>query len=328
MSFHPIDPVKRVGCGVLLAAAVVTVPVFRSAAAQEPAHPSAPTAHEPAGPPRDPALPREAARVELVLVPVSVHDRDGKPVLGLEREDFVLYEEGERREIATFDRDSTPVAMTFSLDCSGSMYSLFPFVKATAIAFLQRLPPQFRIALFAFGESARRKADFSEKRDHLYYEIGRLKADGGETALFEATSAAIAALHGSGGRRVAILFTDGDDTLVEKENEPAVGVKLVQRARTEGVMIVYVVYGEPRQTPLLESIARDTGGALIGAGSGRTIASAFQDVARELTSQYTLGIAPSRAAGEAAWRSLRVEVDRPGLSVSARPGYFAAPSRP
>src|SRR5262249_34664121 len=142
----------------------------------------------------------ERARVELVLVPVSIRDAAGLPVPGLTREDFTLYENGIRQEIATFDRDPTPVSIVFGVDTSGSMDQYLTFVKAAAIRFVERIPRVFAVSLVSFADESTTRCDFTDSRKHLFYELDRLKADGSGTAIVGATREAIATVARRPGR--------------------------------------------------------------------------------------------------------------------------------
>lgn len=265
----------------------------------------------------------ERAAVELVLVPVSVHGPDGLPVRGLTREDFVLSEDGVRQETASFDAEPTPVSLVFGLDCSGSMDKYLPFVKAAAIRFVERLPRVFSVSLMPFADTAERGSEFTDNRDHIFYEINRQKANGGGTGLLDATRSAVASLRRRPGRRAVVIFTDGGENIVPEEEMSDAAAAVLLDARSAGAMVFYVGYGWVGRTDLLDRIAAGTGGQSVPAGSERRITEAFDRIARTLGSQYTLGYIPHPGRpGE--WRPIRVEVRRPAVTVSARPGYLVA----
>lgn len=269
---------------------------------------------------RAPSL-QQRAGIELILVPVSVRDPSGLPVRGLSREDFLLFEDGVPRPIATFDSEATPVSLVFGLDCSGSMQRYFPFVKGAAVEFVRRLPPVFQISLLAFGKRPEPVGTFTFERSPLYYGIDRLRATGSGTALLDASRAAVNALRRRPGRRAVAIFTDGQDTVVPEEEQDAFASRVLSEARAAGVAFYYVGYGWIGRADLLERIAGGTGGEYLSAGGARRIAAAFDRIANTLDTQYTLGCEIGRAGQPGEWRSLRVEVRRPGVTVAARPGY-------
>jgi Ca-activated chloride channel homolog len=50
-------------------------------------------------------------------------------------------------------------------------------------------------------------------------------------------------------------------------------------------------------------------------------------VARDIRNQYTIEYTPSNEAMDGTYREIRVAVDRPGLSVRTRKGYWATPDQ-
>jgi Ca-activated chloride channel family protein len=264
---------------------------------------------------------QERAGVELVLVPVSIRDAAGAPIAGLTREDFTLYENGARQEIATFDREPTPVSIVFGVDTSGSMDQYLTFVKAAAIRFVERIPRVFAVSLVSFADVTTTRCEFSGDRRHLYYELDRLKANGGGTAILDATREAIATVARRPGRRAVVLFTDGEENSVAPEERRQAEEAVVRQARASGATVYYVGYGWVARPQMLERIATATGGVYLAAGRERRITEAFDAIARALDSQYTLGYVP-RPGPPGEWRPIAVEVRRASVDVAARAGYL------
>lgn len=264
---------------------------------------------------------QQRAGVDLILVPVSVRDAQGRPVQDLAKEDFRLFDNGVPRSITVFDAQPTPVSLVFGLDCSGSMQRYFPFVRAAAVEFIRQLPSAFQVSLLTFAEKTERVCDFTFDRSHLYYAIDRSKATGNETALLDASRRALDALRRRPGRRAVVVFTDGTDTLVPDEEQDAFASRVLTDARAAGVAFYYVGYGLIEKADLLARIAEGTGGEYVTAGGGRKIAEAFHRIGRTLETQYTLGCEAIGSSRPGEWRSLRVEVRRYGITVTARPGY-------
>src|SRR5262245_14165718 len=269
----------------------------------------------------------ERADVELVLVPVSIREPDGTPIAGLQREDFTLFEAGAPQEIATFDRDPTPVSIVFGVDTSGSMEPYLAFVKAAAIRFVQRIPPVFDVSLVSFADVTTRRCDFTKDRRHLYYELNTLRANGGATAILDATREAIAAVSRRPGRRAVVIFTDGEENAVEPEDIEAVEDRTIRAARAADVTVYYVGYGWVELPQMLEQVAAATGGEYLAAGRERKITQSFDAIARALDSQYTLGYVP-RPGRPGEWRPIKVEVRHTPAQVVARAGYLVPASSP
>jgi len=263
----------------------------------------------------------ERAGVELVLVPVSVRDPAGEPVAGLVQSDFTLYESGVKQEIATFDREAAPVSLVFGVDTSGSMHDYLEFVKAAAIRFVERVPPLFAVSLVSFADRTTTRTTFQDTRRHLYYELGQLRANGGGTAILDATLQAVDKVAQRPGRRAVVLFTDGEENTVAEEEREAAIQAVVRRARAADVTVYYVGYGWVAKTRMLETVAAQTGGVYLAAGRERKITEGFDAIARALDAQYTLGYVP-RPGLPGEWRPIAVEVRRAPVKVAARKGYL------
>jgi len=268
----------------------------------------------------------ERARVDLVVVPVTVRGLDGAPVEGLSRRDFVLYDNDEERRIAAFDAGSAPASLVLSFDRSGSMRQFLVPAQAAAIQLVKRLPASVPVSIRAFGAGTERLSDFTLDRDHLYYEINRLRPEDTHTALLADSISAVESLRGRPGPLAAVIFTDGgENTLREGENRTRLADQVLTAARTAGVSIFYVVYGGMGRPEPLETISSGSGGGII---SPRGIGDALEGLARRLEAQYTLGLHPARGGRPGEWRTLRVEVLREGATVTARPGYTVPTPEP
>jgi len=201
------------------------------------------------------------------------------------------------------------------------MESYLTFVKAAAIRFVERIPAVFAVSLVSFADETETRCAFAESRRHLLYELDRLRADGGGTAILDATREAIAAVARRPGRRAVVLFTDGEENAVPPEERDAAVEAVVRRARASDVTVYYVGYGWVTRSRMLEQVASATGGAYLAAGHERRITAAFDAIARALDSQYTLGYVP-RPGRPGEWRPISVEVRRSPAQVAARKGYL------
>jgi Ca-activated chloride channel family protein len=141
----------------------------------------------------------------------------------------------------------------------------------------------------------------------------------GTSPLGDATIAAIASVAEGSGRRALALFTDGR----ERYNEAA-RAAVLDRVR-RGSVLVYPVAVGGKPTPLLVELAVASGGRSFAARDEREAGRAAEALAEDLRHQYLLGYAPTRPPdqGAEAWRSIRVAVSRPDVTIRARDGYFA-----
>src|SRR5258707_12474306 len=93
----------------------------------------------------------------LVVVPVSVTDQQGQPVLGLRHADFQIAEDGQAQQIAQLgDPEQVPVDIALLIDVSASVDARFVFEQKAAADFLKQvLKPGDRATVFAIDQTSR-----------------------------------------------------------------------------------------------------------------------------------------------------------------------------
>ena len=162
----------------------------------------------------------------LVTVPVSVKNRKGKTISNLRREDFHLYEDGVKQEIAYFEspdevKDQSPGAGTDSteklltvallIDSSDSTRFKIKQIQDAAVAFVNQLRPPDRMLVMSFDKNARVLTGPTNDRNALREAISRTRTGGG-TGLYDAVGSVLNWLSRVSGRKAIVLLTDGVDT--------------------------------------------------------------------------------------------------------------------
>jgi VWFA-related protein len=154
----------------------------------------------------------------LVMVPVSVTDREGQAVQGLTKTDFRLLEEGKPQEIAEIgDPEQVPlaIALLFDISSSVSQKAVFQFQQNAAAAFLKTvMKPADRAAVFTIATQPQMVQPLSTA-EVAAAKIVTIPAATSSvaTAFYDSVSAAAAYLETAPSqyRRVIIVITDGDD---------------------------------------------------------------------------------------------------------------------
>ena len=272
-----------------------------------------------------PAQPTFRAGVKIVPLYVTVTDADKRLVPDLVADDFTILEDNKPRKVELFQSETLPITVVVMLDTSGSMTLALDSVKAGAEQFLLRLLPADRGMVGAFNDKIQfTNTEFSADRDSLVASLRELDF-GYPTRLFDAIDASFDQLKGIEGRKVVLVFTDGEDT-ASRLGSGAV----VDRARAEGVMIYGIglrtrVPGMPPSRPDrgLKRLADETGGGYFELKSDSELNSTFTRVAQELHSQYVLGFSPERLDGKV--HKLDVQVKKPGMAARSRKTYVASP---
>jgi VWFA-related protein len=163
-------------------------------------------------------------RSDLVSFTVTVSLPGGKALTTLSREEFIVYENGERQEIAHFAATDTPVDIVLLVDDSGSMRDNLDLVKRAAASFVDRMRPQDRAAVVAFGRQVELLADFTSDRELLRRAIDRIPKGSG-TAFYDALYlVANELLRNGAARKATIVLSDGVDSASFYDFDQASGI--------------------------------------------------------------------------------------------------------
>ena len=275
-------------------------------------------------------------RVTTQTVPIyaTVVDAQGRLVADLVQQDFEVYDNGKLQTLTNFVNEATPFTAVVMLDTSGSMTLNMEFVKQAAEEFLMRMLPQDRAKVGAFNDKIQvlpKDEPFTNDRDRLI----RILKDGLDfgypTRLWDAVDESIAHLEPIDGRRVVLVFTDGDDSASKY------GLKdVMERAREKDTMVYAIglqsdyFNGQSRVRTRpdrgLKKIADETGGGFFELTKKDDLGPTFTRVAQELHSQYVLGFSPATLDGKV--HKIEVRVKRSGLTARSRKSYVATPAVP
>lgn len=268
------------------------------------------------------------AAVRTVDLYATVTDRSNRLITDLTQEMFEVFDNGVGQEIVLFDNIVRPVTVVVMLDTSISMTLRLEDLYAAAEQFLLRLLPHDRAMLGAFNDKIQFTADsFSNDRDALIASIADLDI-GNATRLYDAVHESLDHLSGEEGRKVLLLFTDGEDAGSKQGSGRA-----LERARDEDVMI----YGIGLETEyfngqsvvrtnpdrILNRYAEETGGGYFDLKKDADLNSAFTRIAQELRSQYLIGITPAVLDGKV--HKVEVRATSREYRVRSRRTYLASP---
>ena len=275
-------------------------------------------------------------KVTTQTVPVyaTVIDSQRRLVSDLRQEDFEIYDNGKLQPLTNFVNETTPFTAVVMLDTSGSMTLNMEFVKQAAEEFLIRLLPEDRAKVGAFNDKIQvlpRDEPFTNDRDLLIRLVKDSLDFGYPTRLWDAVDESIAHLESAEGRRVVLVFTDGDDSASKRGRDD-----VLERAREKDMMIYAIGMqsdyfngqSKVRTRPDrgLRKVAEETGGGYFELTKKDDLGPTFTRVAQELHSQYVLGFSPASLDGKI--HKLEIKVKRAGLTARGRRSYLAAPAIP
>ena len=265
---------------------------------------------------------------DLVVLNVTVTDKNGQYVKALKKSDFKVYEDGKEvpaSAIASFAFQDAPYAAVVLLDSSGSMETRFSLARSAAIRFLDGLREEDVAAVYRFDSKVERVQEFSAGRDlaPIAYAI-RAK---GMTTLNDAIVEASKALTDRPEpRRAIVVLSDGMDTYSKASSDKAVESALAVGASIFAVDMSALDtpgFANRQSAASLKGFADKTGGRFVATGGGQVLRDAFAGIADELGHQYTIAYRPSNTTRDGKWRTLEVKVDREDLTVRSRKGYRA-----
>ena len=216
-------------CSMLALSLALAFLFFSASTSQAQNFPQGPPPVMPTPKPKPPPPPKdedyEVVRVtsNLVVVPVSVTDAAGQPVLGLKATDFHLDEEGRAQQISEIgDPEQTPLDIAILLDVSGSVDARFEFEKTAAASFLKRvLKTDDRAAVFAIDQTPRLE-QVRDTAERAAVRLLSMRSAKGATAFYDSVIAAsryLAQNTPPQRRRVIVVISDGEDNFSNRTRE-------------------------------------------------------------------------------------------------------------
>jgi VWFA-related protein len=292
-----------------------------------------------------PEQPTTTLRVstDVVNVLAVVKDKKGRLIPSLTKDDFQLSEEGTPQQIKYFSRETdTPLTLGILVDTSGSEQRMLSVLQQEANAFIRQvIRPKDLAFVMHFDLDVELLQDFTSDPARLERAINETRintggggvlpgtfpgASPGGTHLYDAVYlAAHDMLRNEIGRKVIILLTDGVDQGSKEDLDTA-----LEYAQKSDV-VVYSIMVEDRGfdqgfsngNSVLNKLSKQTGGDVIRATRDQDLAVAFQQIAKELRTQYLLGYTPTNTAHDGAFRKIEVKLRDGNYRVQARRGYYA-----
>jgi len=175
--------------------------------------------------------------VELINVAVTVTDSSGRFVPGLQKDDFVVYEDDARQEVTHFSAERVPVSLGLVIDTSGSMdgEKWEHAVSALDRFLLDLLGQDDEVFMYRFSYDATLVQGWTSDRERLSRAIGRIYPRGG-TAMYDAVAAAVPlAASGHNRKKAIVIISDGNDT------NSVTSVQELKQAIRESEVLVYAV---------------------------------------------------------------------------------------
>jgi Ca-activated chloride channel family protein len=265
----------------------------------------------------------------LVPLPASVVDAQGRAVADLKVEDFELLVDGKPQPIGELSRAETPVSIALLFDNSSSQVATREFERQAGIRFLESvIRPVDRAAIFSISTVPELSHPLTNDVRALVRTIKSFKTpEAAATALFDTVSMAAEYLKPQRTRKVIVIISDGTDTVSDLGFDETMAqviaddcqVYAVRTGNSESANL-HDLAGARR----LEEYAAQTGGAVYVPRTHEELSAAFKQIATDLSQQYVLSYYPSGDIRDGRFRPFTLNVKtRPGLRVRTRKGYYA-----
>ena len=272
------------------------------------------------------------ADTRLVVLPISVSDRNGKLVTDLKQSAFKVFENGVEQPIKIFKREDVPVSLGIIIDNSGSMKEKRQKVEIASMDMVKASNPQDEVFIVNFNDEAWLDVPMTSDIKKMQAGVERIDSRGG-TAMRDAISMSIDYLKKEGKRqkKVLLVITDGNDNASTMNLE-----KLVSRAQQNEVLLFSIGLlneEERREAKIarraLDTLTRESGGLAFYPKSLSEADQITLQVAHEIRNQYTIAYSPTVPEMDGSFRQIKVTVNGPGHPmVRTRTGYYATPDEP
>lgn len=281
-----------------------------------------------------PGWPQESptirVNVRLVRLLATVKDANGQLMGSLNKSDFTVYDNGVSQEIAVFDRQTEqPLSIAVLVDSSAStgiqMHYELDSVRKFFKALLDGGNPRDTAALYSFNWEVTLMSAFTRRFARLDSSLKQLHSEGG-TSMYDAIYLSSQHLELRDGRHVIVIVTDGGDTTSVKSYHQALQTAQMSDVVMYPVLVMPITNDAGRNIGgenALTTLAAGTGGRVFTPAASAELDRAFEDILRELRTQYLIGYYPRDVPpSKERFHTLKVEVRGRNLRVLTRSGYY------
>ena len=268
--------------------------------------------------------------VDLVLVPVTITDPMDRLVIGLEQDNFQVFDGKQPQEIKHFSSEDTPVSLGVIFDMSGSMKSKIEQAREAVGEFLKTANPQDEFFIITFADQPEEVSDFTSSvediQSQLLYTLPK-----GRTALLDAIYMGLSKMRRAKyARKALLIISDGGDNhsrYTQREIESTVKEADIA-IYAVGIYDRYFASQEEMLGPgLLERITELTGGRSFTIEDPNDLSRVARRIGSALRNQYVLGYSPRNLERNGKWRKIKVKLRLskrlPPLHVYVKSGYYA-----
>ena len=288
--------------------------------------------------------PRFHTSVEMVLVPVTVTDHNGRTVEGLRADDFNIFDDRKPQKIVSFSSDDVPCSVALVLDISGSMQQTLSGAKDIAQAFFGSANPDDEFLLLTVSTQPAAMPAFTTDTAALEESIGFAKP-GGLTALFDTVYLGLNRMREARWpRRALLILSDGVDNHSRYSDKDLMSVALETDVQIYTILVdnglaglgtsitpyrpalikkPWDQAGERHGPEMLEKLSDQTGGLYFRVRNTDEAKADAIKAGRALRNEYVIGYRPPDSGTSGRWHRIGVKSKASNVHVHARNGYYS-----
>lgn len=270
------------------------------------------------------------SRTDLVTVPVTITDALNRPIIGLDENNFELFENKKVQQIKNFSSEDAPISVGILLDTSRSMSNKLERAREAVQQFCEASNPADEFFLITFSDDPLLATDFTNRTEELGNALLTAQAKG-RTSLLDAIYMGIRKMKNAHyARRALLIISDGGD------NRSRYSDREVKRAVKEADVLIYSVgtfdqYATTQEEllgpELLRSVSEVTGGDSFTLANVADMPAVTRSIGNRLRHQYVLTYRPQEPTRDGKWHKISIKLRLPRkwslLRVSARTGYYS-----
>lgn len=293
----------------------------------------------------DESIARMSRDAESLALDVTVTDKDGKYIDGLDKSAFTLYDNKAQQELAYFASGDEPLSVGIVFDLSGSMIDSqsLTTARSAVLRFIEQSHNANDYCVIAFTTRPLVLIDWIRGSQaaalalsRYYFTSGNKKNISLNTALYDSLYLGLEKMRGGAHpKQVILLISDGQDN-----ESHYTFTEVRQRLKETGVLLysIGIVGGNLSGSSLgmegqsiLDEWSAVSGGKAFFPENKKEIAEIFDRIALELRHQYVLGFKPSKQTADGKWHRLKIKVTPPlndkgrkqSVFVRYRDGFYA-----
>jgi Ca-activated chloride channel homolog len=272
----------------------------------------------------------------LVVVDVSVVDKNNKFIKGIDQNKFQIFEDQIAQQIQFFSQEQVPISYGIVVDTSGSMRRRLPTVIKAAKTLISLSRPGDEVFIVDMKDSQNIELieDYTTSLDDANDALDNMVSGGGTSLLDGIVVSGEYARKGKNRRKALVIISDGDerdstytiDQTLDKIREYDVQLYLIgfpdELAEDSGLF-----KRSPRKkaVELINKLAGESGGQSYFPRELGDLEPIAQKIGADLRSQYTIGYYPSNERKDGTFRRIQVKLteNKESFAVRTRTGYYA-----